>query len=87
MNSMFATELDINERGQGAWLQEIKKKAFLEGAASIIYDISQIPERIKDKDQKITVGSVTDWAEEQLAAINSELNLMVAFELTAMLSL
>ena len=67
-------------------LQEIKKKEFLEGATSIIYDISQIPEQIKDKNKKITVSSVTDWAEKKLDEINRELNQMSAFELTVMLT-
>jgi hypothetical protein len=84
--SMFDCELAILERGENAaWFLEIKKKAFLEGAASVIYDISQIPERIKDKDKKITVSSVTDWAEKKLDEINRELNQMGAFELQFML--
>jgi hypothetical protein len=85
MSNMFMTELEILERGDGAWLLEIKKKAFLEGAAAVIYDLSQTPERIKDKNKKITGDSVTEWAEKQLDAINSELNQMSAFELQFML--
>jgi len=87
MKGIFMTELEILEHeGTGPWLMEIKKKAFLEGAASVIYDLATVPEEIKNKDGKISTKKVAEWAEKQLAAINNELNQLSAFELIFMLT-
>ena len=86
MKSMFYTELEILEHeGTGPWLLEIKKKAFLEGAAAVLYDLAEIPQDIKGKNGKVSVDQVVKWAQQKIDAINNELNQLMAFELSHML--
>ena len=83
---MFCTKLEILEHeGTGPWLLEIKKKAFLEGAAAVLYDLAEIPQDIKGKNGKVSVDQVVKWAQQKIDAINNELNQLMAFELSYML--
>lgn len=79
---MFMTELKILEHeGTGPWLLEIKKKAFLEGAVAVLYDLAEIPQDLKGKNGKVNMDQVTRWAQRKIDAINVELNQLMAFEL------
>lgn len=88
MKGMFMTELEILEHEDlGPWFMEIKKKAFLEGAASVLFDLAEIPQEIREKNSKVVkVEKIADWAEKKIETINRELNQLMAFELTYILA-
>ena len=88
MNSMFMAELEILEHEDlGPWFMEIKKKAFLEGAVAVLYELAEIPQKIKEDNSKIvSTKKISDWATKQIDAINHELNQVMTFELHSMIS-